>query len=143
MVWLKEKIAQVQELKRLRKEYNIKYEENYQLYGKSCIGDVRQNMKFPQRIVLPSWGSALWPCMVIQQGYEIDFWLAALSGDWSGYSYEFYCPNFNKDTPCTKCDCMHYQANQNHFIQEKLQDELFDLNKKIDAAKKRIWGRTK
>ena len=140
---LKEKIAQVKELKRLRKEYLVKHEEVYELMRKSSITKFRRNVMLPQRLVAPLWGLGGWPCKLIQTGSENSYWLAVLSGDWSQYSYEFHCPNFNENAPCTEYDCMHNEANHNRFACMKARDELADLGLKIEAAKKRVWGRTK
>ena len=140
---LKEKIAQVKELKCLRKEYDVKNREVFSLISKASISDVRHNMELPNRLNAPAWGTANFPCKVIQTGDRTIFMLCALADSMEGYVYEFHCPDFNEDAPCTKCDCMHNVANHNHFAFEKANAELIDLSLKIKAAKKRVWGREK
>ena len=143
MFWLKDKIIQIKEYKQLKQQWLEKNRVLDELREKPCstIVRVHYNMMFPNIVKedpIP-FGAINWPCVLIQQGKDIDFWLDALSGEHELFSYIFCCPEFNEKEPCKKCDCVHYSSNVLHFKVKRAWDEMIDAKIAMEKAKKRIW----
>lgn len=143
MFWLKDKIVQIKEYKQLKYQWLEKCRLFDELREKPCSTIVRfhYNMRFPNIVnVNPiPFGAINWPYILVQQGTENDFWLAALSGTHELFSCRFCCPNFNENEPCKKCECVHHSSNVQYFKLKRAWDEMIDAQIAMGKAKKRIW----
>ena len=144
------KIAQIVEYFRLKKEYKIKNTElnNTILDYCGAWGKINKRQQSVEGTVVHSvdpglFGSYNYPCIVTKLGWDTN--MAAIFNP----DKTFYCPKYDKDenSPCEDSKCMHYQANQECFLQKEKQDkaleELKKLESAVDDARNRIFGRIK
>ena len=147
MAWLENKIIQVKEYKRLKQQWLEKNRLLDEIREMPCSTIVRfhYNLMHPNIVKedpIP-FGAINWPCILVQQGTENDFWLDMLSGKHELWWNEFHCPNFNENEPCKKCECMHHSSNVQHFKEKRAWDEMIEAQIAMEKAKKRIWHREK
>ena len=153
-----EKITQIIEYWRLKKEYKIKEKEFGYLCLDECAahGKIRSKQKSAERVVAHSidkglFGSYNYPCIVEKLGCVMDMGTLQLKVMFPilGPDETFYCPKYDKDEnrPCDDTTCMHYAANQEYFLTKKNSIKAWEELKKIriarDAAKNRVFNREK
>lgn len=143
-----QKITQIKEYLRLKKEYKIKEKEWDYLCLDECIarGKIRREKKSVEGIVVHSidkgfFGSYNYPCIVEKLGWDRDM-MPIIDPDKT-----FYCPGYKENEPCKNSKCMHYLANQAYFIAKGKSDQAWEELKKIrlagDEARIRAFGRAK
>ena len=124
MIWFIKKFLQIQEYK----QYNKKYCEKREACKNAFINKEEKWKKIyiEQKSVEPivihrinpeCFGNPAYPCVIKRLGWDRTM---------PDPDKENYCPRYTSYTPCTKSDCVHYNANQEYFLAKKELDTLFE-----------------
>lgn len=124
MIWFIKKFLQIQEYK----QYNKKYCEKREACKNAFINKEEKWKKIyiEQKSVEPivihrinpkCFGDPAYPCVIKRLGWDRTM---------PDPDKENYCPRYISYTPCTKSDCVHYNANQEYFLAKKELDTLFE-----------------
>ncbi len=147
---IKEKIALLQEYRRLKKIAN-KWADCAEWFSDKKLNE-QIKMEYMRettepRVAPTNWGDECTPCHVVQVNtcelnpYVLDYNIMPEE------QYLFNCPLFNEAKPCTNRNCQHNAGNKKYFYYDEKYNQAMKKYKsayaRADVARAKIFGRVK